>query len=472
MKKLLFAFFTLCFTPLSFAQTLLIATDLELKKASSHHQALNAVNLNTNEVFVFASDKEQLTAFKYNSALFFKDSLSTKRPDNDFEQLSGYSFNAEGKPEIYWLDSDFKKLHAVSFDLQNRKTAEKTFEIPLEKEVVLSSFNENNAFYILSVLKTEDVLKLYIFQDGKMMEKFIDFSTFKISDRKNNPLKIWSLLEENHLEKMEIDELNPLYFATSKAKFYVLNEKIIFTFDHNRSETQLFEIDLDTYKLSERKFPQEMLKNVEGNSNSYFSDAKLYQLKANKDEMILTVKDYSSGTILNSFTTSKDDIIHHKNSPLFSQTGKQRPKEIKNTKKFLERIHYSAIGITVYETPNASFITIGGQRDVASTGGIMLGIASGVGVAISGGYAVNVDDFFNSGNLQVNYFETHLDLQSQHLKKEQEVLATDYIGQFLDQNNTISLASTFRFKEYYILGYYDAKAKKYVLRKFQDDFFD
>ena len=472
MKKLLFAFFTLCFTNLSFGQTLLTSIDLDLKKASSNHRALHAVNAKNNEVFVFASDKEKLTAIKYNSFIFFKDSLSINRPDKDFEQMAGYSFNEEGTPEIYWIGSDFKKIKAISFDLKTRKTSENLFELPFEKELILSTFSQNNSYHIMTVSKTEDELKLYVFQDGKMKEKFIDFSEFKIVDIKNSPLKLWSIFNENPLEKIETDELNSLVYATSKAKFYVLNDKIIFAFDHNASETQIFEINLENFKLEEKKIAQEVLKTGAGKSNSYFSDGKLYQLKVNENELLLTVKNYNSGELINSFTTSKEEVIAHKNSPLFSQTGKQRQKEFKNTKKFLERLEESNIGISVYEAQYNSFITIGGIRNVTSTGGVLLGIASGVGAVASGGSTVFMDDFMYDDVLQVNYFETHLDLKSQYFKKEQEILATDYVAQFLDQNKDISLASSFKFKNHHILGYYDSDAKKYVLRKFQDDFTD
>jgi len=472
MKKLLFAFFTLCFANLSFGQTLLTSIDLDLKKASSNHRALHAVNAKNNEVFVFASDKEKLTAIKYNSFIFFKDSLSINRPDKDFEQMAGYSFNEEGTPEIYWIGSDFKKIKAISFDLKTRKTSENLFELPFEKELILSTFSQNNSYHIMTVSKTEDELKLYVFQDGKMKEKFIDFSEFKIVDIKNSPLKLWSIFNENPLEKIETDELNSLVYATSKAKFYVLNDKIIFAFDHNASETQIFEINLENFKLEEKKIAQEVLKTGAGKSNSYFSDGKLYQLKVNENELLLTVKNYNSGELINSFTTSKEEVIAHKNSPLFSQTGKQRQKEFKNTKKFLERLEESNIGISVYEAQYNSFITIGGIRNVTSTGGVLLGIASGVGAVASGGSTVFMDDFMYDDVLQVNYFETHLDLKSQYFKKEQEILATDYVAQFLDQNKDISLASSFKFKNHHILGYYDSDAKKYVLRKFQDDFTD
>lgn len=471
MKKLLFAFLTFSFANLSFGQTLLTSIDLDLKKASFHHRTLTAVNSKNNEVFVFASDKDKLTAIKYNSFIFFKDSLSTNRPDTNFEQMSGYSFNEEGTPEIYWTENNFKKIKSISFDLKTRKTAENLFEIPFEKEHILSSFSENNSFYIMTVSKTEDELKLYVFQDGKMKEKFLDFSAFKIVDTKNKPLKLWSVFDENPLEKIEIDELNSLVYATSKTKFYVLDDKIILTLDHIVSETQIFEINLQNYKLEEKKIAQEILKTGSGKSNSYLSDGKLYQLKVNKNELLLAVKNYKSGELINTFTTSKDEMIAHKNSPLFSQTGNQRQREFKNTKKFLERLEDSNIGISVYEAQYNSFITIGGIRDVASTGGILLGIASGVG-AVASGTSVFVNDFMDEESLQVNYFETHLNPKSQYFKKEQEILASDYVAQFLDQKKDISLASTFKFKDHYILGYYDTKEKKYVLRKFQDDFID
>lgn len=470
MKKLILAFFTLCFANL-FGQIPLASIDLELNKSSNHHNALNAVNRNTNEVFVFASDKEKLTAIHYSSYIFFKDSLSTRRPDKDFS-MSGYSFNPEGKAEIYWTTTDFKKVKATSFDLKNRAVLEASFELPFEKEMIVSSFSENNSFYIMTVSKTEDEMKLYVFQDGKMKEKFIDFSDFKIVDSKSNPLKLWSVFNENLLEKIQVDELNSLIYTASQTKFYVLKDKIILALDHTVSETQFFEINLQNYKVEEKKIAQETLKKGAGKSNSFLSDGKLYQLKVNNEELLLTVKDYTTGEVINRFSTLKEEVILHKNSPLFSQTGNQRQREFKNTKKFLERLEDSNIGISVYKTQTASFVTVGGIRDVASTGGILLGIATGVGTIASGGYTGFGDQSTYDGVLQVNYFETHLDSKSNYIQKEQEVLAMDHVSQFLNQNKDVSVASTFKFKNHYILGYYDTKAKKYVLRKFQDDFTD
>lgn len=470
MKKLLLAFFTFCFANL-FGQTPLASIDLELKNASSNHRSLHAVNANNNELFVFASDKEKMTAMKFNSFVFFKDSLNTKRPGKEFS-MSGYSFNSEGSPEIYWTTTDLKKVKATSFDLKNRIASEVSFELPFENEMILSSFSENNLFYIMTVSKTGDELKLYVFQDGKMKEKFIDFSEFKIVDTKSKPLKLWSVFNENPLEKIQVDELNSLVYSASKAKFYVLKDKIILALDHTVSETHIFEINLQNYKVVEKKIAQEPLKNGAGKSNSFLSDNKLYQLKVNSDELLFTVKNYTSGEVINHFSTLKEEVIQHKNSPLFSQTGKQRQKEFKNTKKFLERLDDSNIGISVYENAYNSFITVGGIRYVASTGDVLLGIASGVGTIASGGYTGFEDGIMYDGALQVNYFETHLDLKSNYIKKEQEILAMDHVSHFLNQNKDISTASTFKFKNHYILGYYDTKAKKYVLRKFQDDFID
>jgi hypothetical protein len=56
------------------------------------------------------------------------------------------------------------------------------------------------------------------------------------------------------------------------------------------------------------------------------------------------------------------------------------------------------------------------------------------------------------------------------VKPGQQPLAQDNINYFLDQNKKASLPNILKYKNYYILGYYDSAAKQYIMRKFTDGF--
>lgn len=464
MKKIFLSLFALCCINLSFGQTLLASHPLELKKAASYHQIINAVN-NQNQVFAFASDKEKLKVLKYSNALFFKDSLSVSRPDKSYDAMVGFSFEDNGNPYLYWSSEDYTKIQSQYFDFSNRTSSIASYQVSFKSEDILSAFSENNSFYILSLIQKEDKLKFYCFNKGQLEEKIVDFSSFKFIDENGKSSTFSNLIKENSIEKIDTRSSNPLFQSVSKIKFYVTGKQMVLTFDSS-SRTQLFDIDLTTFAISEKTIPSLAIKGNGGQSNSYLHDNKLYQIRVNEEELAIAAVDIATGEQLKNYTASPKDSISFRNSPLYSQTANQRGQELKNTKKFFQRLNNSYLGITVYKTPTAVMVTAGGIRDVGSTGRILLGISSSVAMAISGSY-YTPEGIFDSQNMQTIYFEGLFNDKFEHKKGPQQDLAVDYISQFLSENNA-SLVSVFPYKDYFIMGYYDSKKKEYALRKFED----
>jgi hypothetical protein len=139
---------------------------------------------------------------------------------------------------------------------------------------------------------------------------------------------------------------------------------------------------------------------------------------------------------------------------------------MKTTKKFLQRLSSSEIGISVYQTPHELMLTVGGIRNVNSTGSILLGITAGAAM-VATGTGADVSDMFDAQDLQSTYFEALFDDKFEHQNLEQLPLAVDGISQFLAENN-FSLQSVFPFENYFIVNYYDAKKKELVMRRFED----
>jgi len=465
MKKIFTLLLLLNFT-VFFGQTKLVSHPLELKNPSSYHQILNAVNAD-NQVFVFACDREQIHLLKFNSALFFSDSLTIKRPAKNYEILAGYNFGTSGNPFLYWASQDFKKILSIEYDLSKKSFKTVESEIPFKNEIIAASFTENNNFYILSQKENGNELKLYVFNNGSLIEQSLDFSAFKITDEKEKPKKLSTLLNDNPIEKIDSKQFNPLFFTVQKTKLYTEDNKIILSLDHNSLQTQLFSIDLTTFTITEKIIPQPQLEKQNGKSNSYFHKQRLYQIKLNEKQMVFEIKNYLSGEIIKTFSVKENDSITFRNSPLYLQTGNQRPRDLKTTKKFLRRLSTSDIGISVYDNQGTTLATIGRVKNVPSTGNVLLGVSLGVGIAMGGGNVI-IGDFIEEDNVQSIYLESLLDENSQHITGQPEPLAVDYISQFLAQKNNIENNTTFSYKDFYILGYYDTSLKEYVLRKFQD----
>jgi hypothetical protein len=245
---------------------------------------------------------------------------------------------------------------------------------------------------------------------------------------------------------------------------YVLKNRLLLTLDHNFKETQAFDIDLTTLEIQEKKFPQPSAKKQTGLSNSYYHENKIYQLRTNEDELLFEIKNYPSNESIQKFTVSKADTISFKNSPLWIQMNGQKPKELKNTAKFLQRLLFLNVGLTVYKTPKAILITIGGTNNGDYDA------SAGFNAALSGNFTDVAFDIMNNSGPSTVYFESVFDKKLQHSKQEQDPLAVDFISGFREEHYEITLASTIRYKNYYIFGYYDTYTKQYTMRKFIDGF--
>ena len=468
MKKLFSVLFIIYFN-LAFSQVVLSTHNLDLKKSRDYHEIIAAPEAKNHGVVVFASDKNTVTALQYTRVLYYKDSLATSRPDADeYQFMAGYSYNENGHPSAYWASADFTKIQELHFDFETKTVTDYNFALPFTNEEILSTFSDNNYFYILSLPKLGSKLKLYVFYEGRYLLRTLDFSAFTFKDADNHPTTLSKLLGEYTIQKVTTDSYNPLPAVAGKVKLYVSEKALQLTFDQNALYTQVFTINTTNYTVSEKIIPQVVVK--EGTANSFLHDGKLYQVTLNDEELNLSAANVVTGAILKTYEAGKDDSIGFKNSPLLEQTGDRRSNEFKNTKKFLRKASLGDAALSVYKTPNDIMVVTGTIRNITPTGDIILGAMMTGAVIATGAGSGDMSGMF-PGNTQTIYFESLFDDNFNHKPLPQQRLAADYIGQYMaGHEKFISLETVFHYDYYYVLGFYDAKAKKYVMVKFQDDF--
>lgn len=466
IKKILTALLIMgCFQGIV-AQVLVSSQNLELKKSSNYNEIFAAKEAKDQELVVFAADKKTLTALHYNSALFYKDSLVTQRPDAPYALMAGYSYNDNGT-QVYWASEDYTKIKTLNFNFNTRAITSSTMEIALQDDFILSTFSENNSFYILSLPEKGDKLNLYILNNGVVKQKVLDFSGFSFFDANNKKTRFNTLMQEYPLQKIEATAFNALPTAGSKIKLYVLDSSILLTLDHNPALTQLFTLDLQANTLTEKIFPQLLLKHP-GKGNSFYFKQKLYQIKLNEEEIALATEDITTGDVLRSYIADSEDTITFKNSPLLVQAANKRASELKNTKKFLSKAAMGSAALSVYQTPNDLMLVAGGVRNAMPAGDAILSAAI-TGVIIGGGGSGDAIGLFDPENVQTVYFEGLFDENFSHKPYTQGRLAVDQIGQFIGNNPVVSLQSVINFNGYSLLGFYNAKTREYVLMKFEDE---
>jgi len=443
-----------------FAQAFLSEHHLELKKNMDYHQSLTAADSASSQMAVFVADKDKITAFSLNGALFFKDSLTAPRPDDDYEIMAGFSFSNK-QPSLFWASADYKKIQSLYFDYDTHQVTDYSFEMPFKDETIVSTYSENNSFYIITLMGSSDKLKFYIFNKDKYTARIVDFTKYDFTSIQNKKLSLNSMLQVYPLQKIETKAYNNLEAGANPVKMYVTKNETIFTFDYNSTFTQMFAINNSTYTVQQTMVPQVFLKQA-AKANSYYYKNKLYQIKLNADELALSASDLTTGEVINTYLANNTDSISFANSPLFSQSGRQRPKPFKDTKRFLRKAATADAGLSVYQLPYDLLVTVGGVRGYVPTGNMILG----VGLAL-GGYGGS--GLMEGEETEQLYFDSVFDDNFNHKIYSPTMLAVDHLSQFLAGKKNITLQTVTPFSDYYVLGYYDAKAKKYNLRRFMDD---
>lgn len=462
--KLLFLFLSILFSTVVSSQTVLTSYPIDLKK-KEQSSILNAENTITHEVFAFIATSDSLAILKYNSAFFLKEKITTSRKFVEDKSLMGYSFSEDGNPTLYWFSAAEKSIILIKYYLENNTNKALKFRIPLNEKSLLTYYQKDNNFYLLMKDKQEQGLTVFVFKNGITEEKFLDFSPFVFRDRKTQQKSFNQILMENPIEKMDAGEYNQLLKVTAKTKLYTLPNRLILTLDQSLRKTQLFDINLQNLEIKEKTFLQPVPEKSPKRSNSFYHENKLYQISANSDQLLFDIKDYESGESVKTFAVSKKDTIQFKNSPFLMQINDRKPKELKNTGKFLQTLASTNIGISVFKNKQNLFLTLGGT-----------GIESR---SISANPFNMMDDFYNDFpssnyyNMDVYYsvfFESVWTKKLESTTQSQEPLAADKIYSFTGSHKEVFFPNILKLTNYSILGYYDLNSKQYVLRKFTDGF--
>lgn len=453
MKKLLLLSLLISKSVL-FGQTVLASFPLDFKKTDEYSQVLNVENTQNHNVFVFAATTENVTILKYNSALFLNEQFVFPKTNLENRSLIGYSFGEDGNPSLYWVLEDFKNIIIVKYYLETKTQKMLQFSFPFSTHDILNFFQENNSFYILSKERKMQALTLYNFKNGTAEEKVFDFSSYKFQNKNTQFVTFNRIVDEDPIEKIDTNEFVALDKSSKKSKAYLLNNHLILTFDYNPKKTQVFDLDLENHTINEKSFPQPGIDNT-NKSNSFLNDNKLYQISVSKYGFAMDIKDYNSGQTLKDIKVLKNDTIKFKNSPLFVQTDGRKPSELKKTSQFLNQLYFLDIGLSAFKTQKNILLTIGGspkEEDYSS-------------------FYYN-GDFPQIDHARTVYFESILNHNLEFINEPQLPLAMDNIYYFLSTQKRIAFQNIFKFKDYYILGYYDKATQQYVMRKFNDGFME
>ncbi|WP_281231408.1 hypothetical protein [Flavobacterium gelatinilyticum] len=455
MKKL-FLFFLLSSQSILFSQTVLNSFPLNLNLSEA--QLLNIEDVKTHDVYVFASDNKNINILKYNQSLFLTSQFTDSIRYAADRVLLGYSIGADKAPLLYWSSSNLRNIRIIKYFTETKTTRSLNFDFPEAHDYILASFQKNNIFYILAKEKAQQHLLLYKFENGNCEIKMFDFSPFTFQNGRGQSFSFTTLIRYYPIQMMESDDFNSIDKTSNINKLYVLDDRLILTLDYNSKKTQVFDLNMETAEITEKTFDLPVSVKPSRTANSFYSDKKLFQMTANKDQFLFTIKDYDTGKTIKSSSISKNDTIQFKNSPFFIQNNNNRPQELKTTAKFLRNLADLSAGISVIKNNKNNFITFGGFVEY-----------------VDSDYMYNTDEIFNFSGMRslsrMVYFDAMLNENYDFVKDvKSEPLAVDNLFYYLNVNKGMMLQNSLKLKDYYILSYYDIASKQFIMRKFTNGF--
>ncbi|REG91139.1 hypothetical protein [Flavobacterium aquicola] len=463
---------------ISFSQEVVNSTPVTLKK---NRDVFQIVNSDKKEVSLFVSDKAKVKAMQLNEQMQIIDSISTDRPNSKtYTDMIGYN-SSNGNARLFWSSNDYENIISQLYDFSNRKTTIKEFSLVLKNEKILQKFSENEHFYILSVIKKSNDLKLHIFDnDGNYSVKTIPLEGFHFFNRDYTRSNLYEVLEENLLpyeapfsmQSINIENPTSLTDAAKKRKCYFSNKQITITLDANIDYTQMIIIDLKDFTTTEKMIKKHHIAGdrISLNSNSFYFDNKLYQIKTSSDLLYFTIKDLDD-TILKEKVVNSGSSIDFKNSEIYQEGGDFGGKRtLETAAQFIRKVNNLSLGLACYHIGQNTLITFGGVSAVQqSAGQAALGSFGLIGALVS--YAVfnpTMESFNSYSRRKVVKIEGLFDKDENHITGELQPLAFDKIRTFFDKNKDVSSQTLFKMGDFYYLGYYDNPTNQYIIRKFAD----
>lgn len=487
MKKILFLLICIV-NHFGFAQEMVKSTPISIPKKSDVFQI---VEENKKQVTLFFSSKNKVQAVRFNESFSVIDSLSTPSPTKDYDNIVGYSLS-DNRYYVYWSDSGNKKILSQCFDFDSKKVQNTPLALPIEKEKFVKKITVNNIFYMISIVKGTGILNFYILNDGKLTKKTTNLSSMRFLGRDDKITTLWEIVSSStnyefpySFQTITKESPASLAFSANKRKIYILENKLLFTLDNNRRFTQTFTIDLNDFSATTKMFMQpsfpedEAIANDNGqstyyayDSNSFFLDDKIIQIKNNADYMKLSIKDMEGQEKKQLLINQQE--ISFKNSDILQENGSVKSlRVLDKSSQLLRKINGELNpSVSLFETNQKIYMTIGGVSVLQQNNGIMIGGLIGgftgalIGAALTSNYSM--DNLNSYRGRKVVYINCLFDKDFNSIPGEKAKLAFDKVRVFAEENDYLNNQSLFKMNQKLFVGGYDKEKQLYSFYQFEN----
>ena len=439
-------------------------------------QAFTVEDEKTGNFALFLEDGDRVYGILYNS--IFEEIGRVSAPDlsSKFKSVLGYQI--DGKNISLLMNTlNGRSYGVVKFDFESRKGSSRELEFKIRGENLIDAVRYQNNVYLLTIPNFSSQINVYSFEniDNPVLTE-LKFGEDAFIDRREKALRLYDLVENSEIGRVEIGIPNTLELTSKELKLYQDGKHIILTADKFNEFSYVVSIDLETFQKKVKRIAKPEFEGFKMgiHSNSFWHEGNLYQIAANRDFLKLQQVDLSSENVIKKYELKDDDELFFKNTPIILEGGDfQAYRELEKTKQFLRKMSEGHIGISVYEENNILQISIGAtspkENGYMMLGGALGGIAGTLIVASINSIAYGYADYTNTKSVRITgLFDenlTHLigDIPPNPFDKLKSI-PSDKPGQ--TDKFVIQAETVFKLNGHYIRGFYNTRDKVYSLYRF------
>ncbi|TKD67032.1 hypothetical protein [Flavobacterium sp. ASW18X] len=485
MKHLLITI-SVCLPFLCNAQKEILKLNNHLKTNKKKMQGtFPVVDKNTGEYTLFFDDKKNFYAYHIDSQNNVENSFLSEGLPKKYNEVIGHYKNGD-KTMLFLKDKGNKKFGSILFDFDKQTSKEIVYDFKLQKESYVTSYSNEDNFYLVTIVNKSSVLNLYTFDfEGQYKKESIDLQgeTFLSTQGKAIDLHKLMLSEgpkgtgtyTSNLDVVEISPESPntIEITSESTKMYSKDSSFIISLDGGL-DTYLLQIDPKaiSYKLTAIARPS--LTGEKINSNSFILDDNIHLIAATVDALKYEVKALNTKKIIKSYTVKEDEEISFKNTPIIQEGGRIKDyREMEKTAKLLRRLGKEYIGIAVEKLDDNYVVTIGSKKEISTGGGpgvSFVGVGGAAGAFTVGVIVPSYNPVFNSFNsytkTKATRIECLFDANFNHLDGNIKNNVFEKINQDSEEIKSKSGETIFILNNKFIWGYYDKASNNYLLYEY------
>ena len=444
------------------------------------------VNNQNGSISLFLFDSQKIYGYLLNNKFEKIGELKSDNRRRKYKALIGSSISNDNVYRLFMSNEKYTKFGYVDFSYDKQESKLKELDLKLDAEKYLETTVHDNKFFLMTITKKTSLLNIYSFDDeGNYKKEIVDFSKEIFLSESRKKVVLYNMFLGGNtlmsfISPTKIEENNPnsIEVTSEKSKLYLRGDQLVFTFDNNKEYTQIISLDLKTLNYSLRQIEKPFVpKNTKKKANSYINGDHFYTMTSTSEKFIFRAHDFKSGGLTKEYLTTVNDTISFKNSPIIQEGGVYDSyREMEKTRKYLRKITAGDLGISVYNINGNRQIILGGKKETKTNPGMMMGGFGMIPIGTIGAVSFSINPTFFAFDSYVNtkstYIECLFDENFNHLEGEFQKNVFDKIKDYKDLitngDGGDMIDTVFRFDNNYIFGFYNARSKRYNLRKFTD----